>query len=104
MHLADLSARVGVDIWSYSTGDGRSIRRSFDYMLPGALGKAAWPWEVIGGWVGAESRWIEILRRASRGFDERGLDELASDLDGVSKSEVRSDRVQLLLPNAEAID
>lgn len=98
MHLADLSARVGVDVWGYATGDGRSIRRSFDYMLPCALGRQEWPWEVIGGWVGAEIRWVEILRRASRGFGESSLDELAFELDQVSEEQVRSDRVQLLLP------
>ena len=100
MQLADLSARVGVDVWSYATGDGRCLRRSFDYMLPCALGQKEWPWEVIGGWAGAEPRWIEILRRASRGFGEPGLDDRAADLDGVSKDDLESDRVQLLLPVA----
>lgn len=99
MHLADLSARVGVDVWPYATGDGRSIRRSFDYMLPCALGRQEWPWEIIGGWVGAETRWIELLRRASRGFGESALDNLMLELDQVSEKQVRSDRTQLLLPS-----
>lgn len=98
MNLADLADHVGVDVWHYATGDGRSIRRSFDYMLPCALGRQEWPWEIIGGWVGAEARWVEILRRASRGFGDPALDELATQLDRVPEDQVRSDRIQLLLP------
>jgi hypothetical protein len=98
MNLATLSDHVGVDVWNYATGDGRSIRRSFDYMLPAALGREPWPWEVIGGWAGAEARWVEILRRASRGFGDPSLDDLAPELDQVSEEQIRSDRIQLLLP------
>ncbi|MEZ5277235.1 MAG: alginate lyase family protein [Opitutaceae bacterium] len=98
MHLADMGVRLGVDLWGYETGDGRSLRRSFDYMLPAALGRQEWPWQVIGGWSGAGEIWLEILRRAAGGFGDRGLDQMATELDGLSTDQVAANRIQLTCP------
>jgi hypothetical protein len=43
--LATLGEQVGVDLWHFQTGDGRSIRRALDYLIPYALGEKTWPYE-----------------------------------------------------------
>jgi hypothetical protein len=40
--LALLGDRTGVDLWRYSTADGRSIRRALDWFLPYYTGEKAW--------------------------------------------------------------
>lgn len=40
--LARLAENVGVDLWSFQTKDGRSIRKALDYLLPFATGEKKW--------------------------------------------------------------
>jgi hypothetical protein len=98
MNLADLAGPLGIDLWHYATGDGRSIRRTFDYMLPFALGQAKWPWETISGWKGAGERWIAILRQASRGWNEPVWAEKIPQLDGFTPESLAMSRVNLRHP------
>lgn len=98
MNLADLARPLGIDLWHYATGDGRSIRRTFDYMLPFALGQVKWPWETINGWNGAGERWIAILRQASRGWHEPVWAAKIPQLDGCTPASLAVSRVQLRYP------
>lgn len=45
--LARLGEQVGVDLWSYRTKDGRSLRAAFDWVLPYALGAKGWEHKQI---------------------------------------------------------
>jgi catechol 2,3-dioxygenase-like lactoylglutathione lyase family enzyme len=46
--LALLGERLGVDLWSYRTADGRSIRAALDFLRPHLADPAApWPYEQI---------------------------------------------------------
>jgi hypothetical protein len=45
--LASLGERAGVDLWRYETSDGRSIRRSVDWVLPFLAGEQKWSHEQI---------------------------------------------------------
>lgn len=46
--LADLGRLVDVDLWGFTTADGRSVRRAVDYLLPYAINPAQpWPHEQI---------------------------------------------------------
>ena len=47
MDLATLGERVGVDLWSYRTADGRSIRRAVDFLVPYAAGERRWTFDQI---------------------------------------------------------
>jgi hypothetical protein len=52
MQLASLGQQVGVDLWSFKTADGRSIRAALDFLLPYAVGSAQWKYQQIGGFHG----------------------------------------------------
>lgn len=49
MQLAWLGQQVGVDLWSFRTEDGRSIRTALDFLLPYALGQKPWDYQQIDG-------------------------------------------------------
>jgi hypothetical protein len=46
--LADLGRRVDVDLWNYSTPDGRSIRTALDFHLPFAVDQKPWSHQQLG--------------------------------------------------------
>lgn len=50
MKLATLAEHVGVDLWNYETGDGRSLRRALDFLLPYATREQKWPHPQIERW------------------------------------------------------
>lgn len=70
--LAVLAERVGVDLWNFRTGDGRSIRAALDYLLPFALGKSAWETPEIKGFEPALlwDRTRQAVRRWGRSYAE----------------------------------
>ena len=45
--MARLAENVGVDLWSFRSADGRSIRAALDYLLPYALGDRKWNYQQI---------------------------------------------------------
>jgi len=42
VRLAELGRRVQVDLWTHETEDGRSIRKTIDFLLPYAMGDKKW--------------------------------------------------------------
>jgi hypothetical protein len=47
INLAVLGDRVGINLWHFQTGDGRSLRKAIDFLVPYALGKKQWMWKQI---------------------------------------------------------
>jgi len=68
MLLARLAENVGVDLWSYETKDGRSIRRAFDYLYPYAVGEQKWNHQQLGEW--APQTFFPLMRRGALHFHD----------------------------------
>ncbi len=76
--LARLGKNAGVDLWSFKTDDGRSLRAALDFMIPFATGKKEWGHKQIknanyGGLV-------PLLREASRVWHEPAYEKVIGDL------------------------
>jgi hypothetical protein len=68
MALAELGARVGVDLWHYETRDGRSIRRALDFLAPFAFGEKKWMYQQLGDWP--PQMLFPLIRRAAGHFKD----------------------------------
>jgi len=80
--LAALGERAGVDLWSYRTADGRSIRQALDFLVPYAAGDRKWTYPQI---TAFEPRAIHrLLRRAAVAWKEPKYRALASKVGGDS--------------------
>lgn len=64
--LADLGRRCGLDLWGYETGDGRSIRKAFYWLVENGLGKGNWEYQQITGFE--PEKWLPLLRRGGGAF------------------------------------
>jgi hypothetical protein len=90
MSLARLGERVDVDLWTYRTADGRSIRQAIDFLLPYAAGEKKWDYQQLGGWTPdsfaailrraaakyPDGRYAEVLRKLSQGRSDSWRDSL----------------------------
>ena len=79
LHLAAMGERVGVDLWNYSTADGRSLRQGVEYLIPFATGEKRFP-------ARADHR-IPSIRAPSQSFDGR---QSAGTIRGTARSRSRS--------------
>jgi hypothetical protein len=79
-HLATLGEHVDVDLWRYSSSDGRSLRRALDYLLPFATGERAWPHPQITPFE--PSALHPLLRRAAIAWNEPRYGAIARTLGG----------------------
>jgi hypothetical protein len=71
--VAEMGMPLGVDLWNYSTDDGRSMRKAFEFLRPFAEGKEKWPYSQIteGGPAEAiEKEMIPLFSIASTIFNE----------------------------------
>ncbi len=81
-NLAVLGERVGVELWTYQTSDGRGLKRALDFMVPFATGEQKWPYEQMGGF---RPEIIHgLLRRAAAGMNEPRYRALATRIGGGS--------------------
>jgi hypothetical protein len=78
MHLANLGKRFDLDLWTYETPDGRSIRKALDFLVPYATGEQSWPHEQING-LRPEGGAV-LLRRAAKQYPDSPYPKLAANL------------------------
>jgi hypothetical protein len=90
LDLAVMGKRVGIDLWTYQTADGRSIRQAIDFLAPFAAGQGEWKYEQLGGFRPGVLH--TVLRRAAVGFDAPAYRELAMKVGGGNR------RLDLVVP------
>jgi hypothetical protein len=61
--LAVIGSNLGVDLWHFSTVDGRSIKKALEWMVPFYSGEKRWPYQQIIDLDKTEA--FEVLVRAS---------------------------------------
>jgi beta-glucosidase len=90
LHLAALGEQVGVDLWNYTTADGRSLRKGVDFLIPFATGEKRFPYRQITEFRPSELH--AVLRRAAVGFIDPKYRNLATRIGGSTP------RLDLTLP------
>jgi len=93
--LASVAERVGVDMWTFATPDGRSIRKALDWLAPYATGKSVWPYEQIGEYE--PDFFYELLLRAAVVYKDEHYRLLVESMKGI---DTRTHRGILLHPEA----
>jgi hypothetical protein len=78
MQLASLGDRAGVNLWLYTTPDGRSLRKAIDWLIPFAVGQRAWITPEIGG-VNRAELW-PLVRLAAYRLSDAQLTRVAAQL------------------------
>ena len=73
--LASLGERVGIDLWSFKTDDGRSIKQAVDWVLPFWTGEKSWTYKQIIPFEVEES--YPLLVQAAIHFKEKKYVEAA---------------------------
>ena len=98
--LAELGRQVGIDLWSYRSPRGGSIRKALDYVAPYADPAVTWPGEQIT--PNAPDSFVLLLQRARVGF---GRGDAATHygalLKGIPGDAVGAHRAQLLYPDPD---
>ena len=84
MLLARLGESVGVDLWNYTTSDGRSIRKALDFLLPFALGQK-WQYQQLGQWP--PEQLYPLIRRAAAKYDDPALRTVLEKLPALNESD-----------------
>lgn len=82
--LAVLAERVDIDLWSYRTDDGRSIRQGFAFAMPYFAQEKEWPYKQIAPPQKKHDEYAQSLRRASIAYGEPRFEEVIATLDGLS--------------------
>lgn len=68
LELAHMGQRVGVDLWNYTTPDGRSLRKGIDLLIPYMIGESEWTYQQTR--TPRYDRFAQGLRRAAVGFND----------------------------------
>ncbi len=90
--LALLGEDIGVDLWHFSTPDGRSIRKALDFVTPYLVGEK-WPYPDIS--TQADTGFASYLRRAAIRYGDKRYADAGDILLGQS---VIANRLNLLCP------
>ena len=83
--LATMAERVGVDLWNFSTADGRSIRKALDFLVPYVKAPPApWPYQQIVQFDIAEL--APIYRQAAVALPGSAYAQIAAELPGTDRA------------------
>lgn len=76
LSLAKLGESVEVDLWNYTTKDGRGIRKAIDYLAPFALDGKKWEHKVLS--PVDPKRFHRLARIAGRKYKDKSFSEIVS--------------------------
>ncbi len=97
MALAEVGRKVGVDLYSFQTKDGRGIRRGVEYLASFADPAQTWPHQQINKLDSARRELAFVLRRAAIAYREAKYEAL---LEKHLAGEVARERWQLSWPKS----
>jgi beta-glucosidase len=80
VELAEIAKRVGVDLWNYTSADGRSLRKGIDFLIPFATGEERFTYQQISEF--RPTALYSILRRAAAGLNEPRYRDVAEQIGG----------------------
>lgn len=66
--LARLGKYTGIDLWNFKSGEGVSLKKAFDFLLPYYLSEKTWPYEQIRNFEFERS--YALLLQAARNFND----------------------------------
>jgi hypothetical protein len=67
--LARMAEKFDIDLWTYETADGRSIRKAIDFLLPFGVGEREWTYRQIDGRSSGRS-FYPLLRTAAEKYPD----------------------------------
>ena len=76
MELVRLGKKVEVDLWSFESEDGRSIKKAFQYMLPYLAKEKEWEYKQIVGITHSEEKLFSDIRYIHKTFNERSFEDV----------------------------
>ena len=79
MQLARLGESVGVDLWNFQTGDGRSIRKALEYLYPFGAGEK-WKYQQLGEWQ--PQLLLPLMQRAAEHYKDEKFNAMRAKLSG----------------------
>ena len=83
--VASIGEKVGVDLWSYQTKDGRSIRKALENLAPFALGEKEWTHQQIIKWSPEE--YFAMVRKTAGKFQDENFKALLAKIPTVNSTE-----------------
>ena len=91
--VAIMGQKLGIDLWSYQSADGRSLRKALDFLGPYADRRKKWPYEQISDFQPA--RLFSLLRRGAIAYDDNRYEDL---IKKIPPRDIAAARTQLLWP------
>ncbi|CAK0754778.1 hypothetical protein CCP3SC1_230023 [Gammaproteobacteria bacterium] len=102
--IADIGKRLGIDVWNFSTADGRGIRKSIDFLTPYMKGVASWTSWPGEAFARTPARYHALLQQAALGFCDPNLLHAADSLGHkYAKYFVNLTHPQTILSNCHAV-
>ncbi len=83
--VASIAEKVGVDLWSYRTKDGRSIRKALENLAPFALGEKEWTHQQIIKWSPEE--YFTMVRKVASNFQDENFKALLAKVPAVNSQD-----------------
>ncbi len=94
--LALIGEKVGIDLWSYESENGRSIRLGLDYLIPYAIKTKVWPYQMIKGWEEDLQTLSVLLRVAAKKYHNPAYEEMINRIPDI---DLNNFQLRLIFPD-----